>query len=256
MKIYYYTDELNDDFAQNNIRQKELSPNHVYVDDHPIVKLVDFLLYRVIATPIAWCYQKIKFREKIVDRKILKPYRKTGYFLYGNHTRAAGDAFTPTLIAFPKKAFIVTNPDSVSIPVLGSIPERLGAIPLPTSRQGMTNFKNAIKLRAERNQTIVIYPEAHIWPYYTGIRPFRSTSFRYPAETCKPVFTFTVTYQKRRFLKTPKTVVRLDGPYFPDPEKSVKENQELLRDKAYMGMLKASEYSTYEYARYVKVNQK
>ena len=255
MKTFYFTDELNDDFAQNNIKQKELSPDHTYINDHPIVRLVDFLLYRVIATPFAWCYQKIKFGEKIVGKKLLKPYRKTGYFLYGNHTRAAGDAFTPTLISFPKKAFIVTNPDSVSIPVLGSIPERLGAIPLPTSRKGMQNFTKAVQTRAERNQVIVIYPEAHIWPYYVGIRPFRSTSFRYPAQAGKPVFTFTVTYHKRKFFKTPKTIVYIDGPYLPDPEKTIKENQDSLRENAYLGMLERSKLSSFEYVRYVKTEK-
>ncbi len=46
---------------------------------------------------------------------------------------------------------------------------------------------------------MTIFPEAHVWPYYTGIRPFGEAAFHYPVATGKPVYTMTVTYQRRRW---------------------------------------------------------
>ena len=66
-----------------------------------------------------------------------RPYRKTGFFLYGNHTRVSGDAYTPALITFPKKAYIVANPDSVSIPGIRHLVEDLGTVPISSDIAGM-----------------------------------------------------------------------------------------------------------------------
>lgn len=78
-------------------------------------------------------------------------------------------------------------------------------------------------------------------------------SFRYPAETGKPVFCFTTTYQKRRFTSYPKTTIYVDGPFFPDETLSLKENQRMLREQVYEAMTERSKKSIYEYRQYIKV---
>jgi len=47
--------------------------------------------------------------------------------------------------------------------------------------------------------------------------------------------------------------VYVDGPFFPDESKSVKENQKLLRDKVYDTMVLRSKNSTVEYVSYIKI---
>ena len=115
-KVIYYSNDQTDDFAELNIRQKQLPPDYPYFTKDPVRKALAFLLYYGLALPLVFLFQKLIYGERIVGRSKLKPYRKTGYFLYGNHTRIAGDAYTPALVAFPRKAFIVANPDCVSIP--------------------------------------------------------------------------------------------------------------------------------------------
>ena len=252
-KIYYYSDELKDDFAGTHIRRKPLPADYEYFPKNPVRRFFGFLLYRVIALPIVFLYEKIVCGEKIVNRKVLKKYGKDGYFLYANHTSAVGDAFTPTLVSFPKKAYIVVNPDAASIPVVRTLVEMLGGVPLPTDLKGMRNFHSAVLKHAEQKHCVMIYPEAHIWPYYTKIRPFKDASFRYPAEAGKPVFTYTTTFQKRKFFSRPKVTVYVDGPFYPDPALSVRENRKRLRDLAYEAMVKRSEKSTCEYATYIRV---
>lgn len=252
-KTYYYRDEINDDFAGTNIKRKELPADYSYFPHSPVRKFFGFVLYRLIVTPIVFLYEKIRFHQTVKNRKILRKYRKDGYFIYGNHTLVAGDAFTPTLVTFPKKAFVLVNPDAVSVPVVGKVIKDVGGVSLPTQRRGMKNFHDAILEHAKKKHCVVIYPEAHIWPWYTKIRPFKDVSFRYPAETGKPVFCFTNTFHKRKFLPFPKVTTYVDGPFFPDEKLSVKENQRALRDAVYETMTKRSELSTYERRRYIKV---
>lgn len=252
-KTIYYDDPLHDDFANNGIRSKPLPDDYTYIRRNPIRRSFDFLFYHCVAIPIVFVYQKVRFREKIVNRRVLYPYLVSGFYLYGNHTRAAGDAFTPNMISFPRKTYIVTSSDAVAIPGIRQLVETLGGLPLPDTLSGMRKFRDALAKRS-RSGCICIYPEAHIWPYYTGIRPFPNTAFRYPAEYSKPVFAFTVTYQKRKHQFLPKTVVYIDGPFFPDPALNIRENSAMLRDKVYTAMQKRSERSTYERYHYVRKN--
>ncbi len=249
-KEYHYTDPVNDDFAPNNIEQKPLPVDYEYISHSFLRRCWDFFIYHFVAVPIVWVYQKVVYGERIVGKKAVRAYLKKGFFLYGNHTRSAGDAFTPTLITFPRKANIIINPDGVSIPFVRHLVKSLGGFPIPNKLDGMRNFHSSLMKLAEDN-CVTIYPEAHIWPMYTGIRPFKSVSFKYPAEAGKPVFTFTVTYRKRFLRKIPGTTVYIDGPFFPDSSLSLHENREMLRNKAYEAMCERSKKSTYEYNTYI-----
>ncbi|MBQ8428352.1 MAG: 1-acyl-sn-glycerol-3-phosphate acyltransferase, partial [Clostridia bacterium] len=190
-KVVYYTDE-SEDFAGTKITQKSLPHDHKYF--HGVFwRVVAWFLYYLIAVPVAFVIKRFWYREKVVGKEKLKPYKKQGFFLYGNHTRLMGDVFCPPITCFPKRVYVLANPDSVSIPVLGNFPEMLGCVPLPTDRGGMRNFHNAVLKHAEKKHVISVYPEAKIWPYYTKIRPFPSGAFRYPAESGKAAFSMTVT---------------------------------------------------------------
>ena len=80
---------------------------------------------------------------------------------------------------------------------LGNFVQQFGAIPIPNERSGMRNFLDTIKTKIKKGYSITIFPEAHIWPYYTKIRPFKNVSFRYPIELNVPVFSITNTYVAR-----------------------------------------------------------
>lgn len=244
-KTYFYSDPVHDDFAGTNIRKKPLPEDYRYVRRNPLRRAVAWVLHHVIATPVCFLFLKISCGQKIVGRKKLKPYRKTGYFLYGNHTRTAGDAFTPSMIAFPKKPYLVVDPDALSIPFLRRIVEDLGGMPVPDSLKLQKKFLATVETRARNGNIIVIYPEAHIWPLYTGIRPFPSVSFAYPVKTGKPVFTFTTTYRKRKLFGGVKATVYIDGPFFADGTLPKAEQKQALRDCAHAAMEARSALSTY-----------
>ncbi len=251
-RVLYYSSETSDDFAANGIEHKDLPPSYRFAFKNPIARAAAFFLYYLFGIPFGFLFQKIVFHEKIVGRKKLKPYRKTGYFLYGNHTRTAGDAYCPGAVAFPKKAYIIANADCMNIPGMRFMVKAFGAIPIPLSVGKMKEFVRAVETFEQEGRVITIYPEAHIWPYYTKIRPFSSVSFRYPAESGKPVFTFTTVYKKRKFGKRPKTVVYVDGPFFPKESSTVSEKKQELRDLCFEAMTARAALSDCEYVRYEK----
>ena len=251
----YYTDELNEEFSTAKITPRIIDENYTYIHKNPIWNLCSFLLQNVISVPIKILYSKIKFRIKYVGKEKLKTYKKEGYFIYGNHTQAFADTFIPSNPIYPKRNFFIVNPENVSMKFLGNIVQMLGAIPIPSNKQAMKNFLEAINQKIEKGYAITIYPEAHIWPYYTKIRPFKTVSFKYPVQLETPAFCMTNTYQSYgKNNDKVKMVTYIDGPFFPDEGLSVKEKQQNLRDKIYNCMVERSKNSNIEHIKYVKKN--
>lgn len=93
-----------------------------------------------------------------------------------------------------------------------------------------------------------------MWPYYTGIRKFPAgdKSFTYAARNDLPIFTMTTTYQKskKQGQARPRMTIYIDGPFYPDKNKSEDENRAKLAKEAYESMVKWSKKSNYEYFQY------
>ena len=255
-KVIYYTDEQNDDFAGTNIKRKSLGKGFRYIHRGLPFKIFEFTLYYIFAAPLVYLIQKVYSHQKFINRKAFKNVKDTGFFIYSNHTQLLNDAYVGPMATFPKKCFILTGPDATSIKGIRTVVQALGAIPLSDNLHEVHSMLDCIEERIKQGKAIMIYPEAHIWPYYTGIRPFPSTSFIYATRTGAPMFVLTNCYQKRRFFKKPKILTFVDGPFYPNPSLSHTEAAEELRNIAYEAMCeRAKENSTYQYVRYVKKEQ-
>ena len=158
----------------------------------------------------------------------------------------------PNMFCFPKDVYFIVHPNNVSMPYLGRINPYLGAIPLPDDMQAYRNFLSCIEKRIKDGHTVAIYPEAHIWPYYTGIRSFPDVSFGYPVRLNAPVFCFTNTYRKRRFRKEPRIVTYIDGPFYPDPGLPPKKRAKALRDAVYEKMCERAKNSDIRIIEYIE----
>ena len=253
-RTIYYSDPLNDDFASTNIRAKEVGADFPFVHESVLWNLLAQLIYYCIAVPIVFVISKVYLGLKFENHRVLRQLRGTGYFLYGNHTRML-DAFLPAMTAFPKKAYVVSNPDAVSLPFLQTLVTMLGVIPIPTKFSGMRQFLSSVTQRYQEGNVLAIFPEAHIWPFYTGIRPFSDTSFRYPQKLDAPVVAMVTTYRRRsglfRFLRRPGMTVTLSQPFYPDETLAPREAQQKLRDQVYDFMVSVSEHrENVEYIAY------
>lgn len=255
-KTIYYTDELNDEFSTAVITPKPIDGHYKYIYKGVWKRFTHFFWYRIVATPIAYLYLKLYFGHKIVNKKVLKEAKATGWFIYGNHTHFMADALIPTFVSMPKDMYVIVHPNNVSMPYLGRITPSLGALPLPDDAEAGRNFINAVEQRISEGNGVTIYPEAHIWPYYTKIRPFADSSFRYPIKCDVPVFCFTNTYQKRRFRKAPRIVTYVDGPFYPDEKLKGRQQRMDLRNRVYETMVKRAENSNVKLIEYIKSGDK
>ena len=252
-KIIYYEDELNDEFSKSSIEPRIIDENYKYVHKNPLWNLCSFVLQNILSVPIKILYAKIKFRIKYIGKEKIKPYKNEGYFIYGNHTQPFADTFIPSIPMYPKRNFLIVNPVNISLKGTGTLVEMLGAMPIPSNKSAMKNFLEAVKQKMNKGYAITIYPEAHIWPYYTKIRPFKDVSFKYPVQLEKPAFCITNTYQSYgKNNKKIKIVSYIDGPFFPNKELNLKEQQKELRNKIYNCMEERSKNSNIEHIKYIK----
>ncbi len=251
-KIIYYDDELNNEFSVAEITPKTIDESYVYINNSAWKRFTHFFWYRTVFTPIAFIYTKIKFHHKVVGKEKLKPFLNTGYFLYGNHTQDIGDAFMPNMMNYPKHNYMIVHPNNVSMPLLGRITPSLGALPLPDNIKAYKNFLSAVHTRIAEGNSVVIYPEAHIWPYYTDIRPFKDDTFAYPIKEKMPAFCFTNTYQKRKHSKKARIITYIDGPFYPDEDLPLRERRKELRDRIYNTMKDRAKFSDHVQIQYIK----
>ncbi len=248
-KINYYEDELNDEFSTAKIIPKVIDENYKYKHS----KIWDFrslIIQNVLSMPVKVLSAKLKFKIKYIGKEKLKPYKNTGYFVYVNHTQPYGDTFIPSLPIYPKRNFFIVNPENISIKPFGKLIEKLGAIPIPGNKKAMKSFLETVKEKIQKNFSVTIYPEAHIWPYYTKIRPFKAVSFTYPLEMEKPVFCMTNTYQKDGNKEKAKIVTYIDGPFWANSELPFKARKQDLRDRVYNTMVERSKNSNIEIIEY------
>ncbi len=247
IKTEYY-DSFFCDFEGNNFKETSINDSYKYKRNSLFFKLARFFLYRCLATPAAFIYSRVILRDKIHGKEKLKPFKKQGMFIYGNHTRDAADAFVPSVAVFPKRVHVVVSSKNLSIPILGKCLPYLGAIPTPTEFSATKNFSSTITEKAKSGDVIMIYPEAHLWPFMKELRPFGSESFTYPVRANLPTFTLTRTYKKTK--RAFRSDIYIDGPFFPDAELPPREAREDLCNKAKGAMASRCALSDIEVIKY------
>lgn len=247
-KIYYYN-SWEDDIIVSQNQNYQLKKNFKWVHTNIFYKFLAFIIY-ILVLFISFIYSKLWLRVKIVNRKILK--KEKAYFLYSNHTLEFGDIFNPFLICFPNHPFFICSAANMGIPILGKLLPIAGAIPIPDNIHDMQKFQKAINYYINKGKPIIIYPEAHLWPYATFIRNLTEGAFTYPAASFKKVFVATTTYSKSKIFKRPKITIYIDGPFTSDENLTKRENRRILHDKVSKTMQKRSQLSDYKYVTYQK----
>lgn len=241
---YYKT--VSDDFFQVG-KTYRLPKDYRWIRKDMGTRILSHVLY-ALALLFSSVYCRLFLHVTFKGAKQLRRH-KGGCFLYGNHTQPIGDVFHPALACFPKRIYTVVSVANLHLPVIGRLLPYLGALPIPDTLHGMRDFRAAVEQRVRTGHPVVIYPEAHLWEYYTGIRPFGATSFQYPADLGIDVFCMTTTYQKRKHSRKPKITVYLDGP-FPADGDTAKQRVIELRDAVYETMKMRAKNSNCEYIRY------
>lgn len=250
-KVYYYSDLLNDDFETTNLKRNPLPKDYKYIRGR-IFNFFSFLLYYMIAVPVLtivcfFCGVRVK------GKKNLRKVKKEGAFLYMNHTSFLDTFVVQCYVQRFKRTHIIGYTDALDLPCgISFLTQQLGYLPLPTSVSDYKKFDEALKHFIGKKRNILIFPEAHIWPYYNKIRPFISTSFKYAAKLSVPVVPLVTCYRKSKISSKAIPVIYIGEPIYPKKDLNINQNKEYLRDECYKVMCDfAEKYSTYEYCKFV-----
>lgn len=183
-------------------------------------------------------------------RQVLRQAAGRGYFVYGNHTQPFGDVFTPMRVNQSRRVYTLAAAANLSVPILGHLVPYGGGILVPRRLHQLRDFNAEIRRLIQAKHVVMIYPEAHVWPYYTGIRPFEAGAFHYPVELGAPVFVTTMTYQRRHWRRKPRRILYVDGPFWPNHRLPVKLQQKQLARQVQEAMVARASLSNTEYIRY------
>lgn len=257
----YYHDESKDDFIFiKSVESKPPKKNYRYEYRNPIAKFLSFLLFYVVAVPLVYIVCKIWYGFKVKGKHHKKGI-KSGYMVYSNHVLPVEFLFTFVSLSLPRRTFIICNDDAVKIPVVGSLAKCLGALPLTrNSVSSARELFRVVEKKLKKNNVVMVMPEARIWPYYTGIRPFSHHSFLYAVKNNVPVIPAVTTFRKPKGLfknyRGPRVTVYYGPPVYPDPALSHHENCQRIRDTIYAFMSNAAAtYNEVEYYKYIKVDE-
>ncbi len=249
-KTRYYK-SFDQDFVKTAEQEFKLSDDYVWVRRGAKAAFLSHLTYGA-AVILGGLYCKAILHISIKNKTALKQ-AKCGCFIFGNHTQPFGDVIIPALAALPKRIYTICSPSNLGMQGIGKALPYLGALPVPDSITGLKKLSDAVVTRINSGNAVVVYPEAHVWEYYTGIRPFSEASFLYPVRTKKPSFCMTAVYTKHKFFKRPKMTVYIDGPFYPDESLNQREQAKQLHGIIHETMQKRSKESNFDYIEYKKL---
>ena len=249
-KIREYT-SFDYDFEHLDGENIKIDKSYKYERRDVWSRALSFVLYRLIAPSAAFLCLNVIKRERYVGKKKLRGSK--GGFLFGNHVSRVADAVTPSLVSFPRRTSIVVHPDNLAMPVLGGLLPYLGAMPLPGDFASVRAFSDSIAERIGRGEFVALYPEAHVWHGYTGIRPFADGSFGLPVRLNAECFALTRVF--KRTLLGYRSVVYIDGPFRPDPSLGRRESSLQLKEQIRSVMQERAKLSDIEPIKYVRVNE-
>ena len=254
-----YYDSLTSEAVRENVVLKKrtqrftVDEKYRYLGNerNPLYRILSFIVYRVIMTPVAWAYCRFYLGMRFSDHRTEKPASGKGCFLYRNHALTVGDAFEPSVEMAGKNVSVVVDPANMSLKGTRSFLKMCGALPVPSGLRTLNKFTDAVKYRISLGYCVTIYPEAHVWPYCNFIRPFSPGSFSLPVRTGAPVYVSTTVFRSGR---RPRVTTVLDGPLYPDPTLSMKEAEKTLSERVHeiMDNRASGSCDTSNYVKYVR----
>ncbi|MBA1392638.1 1-acyl-sn-glycerol-3-phosphate acyltransferase [Lactobacillus sp. XV13L] len=248
-KHVYYYHSLNDDVVTNRGQDYHLPADYVTFPANGKNKLWSAVV-RPASRLISMVYVRLIRRIRVVGKDKLRTAKGQGCFIYGNHTQVFGDVVLPLSIMPASSYYALAAESNWGIPILGKLILPYFGLPVGQSIKQAGKLLRAVKHVIDDRKAVVIYPEAHVWPYYTKIRPFPATSMHFPVMLQVPSFSMTTTYSRPRWGKRPRITVYVDGPFYPDRQLTQKQAQKRLHAQIYSTMQTRARLNNYDYYAY------
>lgn len=248
-RTFVYTSD-SQDFVQSHDQHFRLPDDWVWYHGNSLRHRLAYQLTFLVADLVSRAYLRFWLHARIIGKGKLRTCGRHPYFVYANHTQPFGDITLTVRMNWPHRTSAVVATANMGIPVIGRILHHFDFLAVPKTDPQRRDYKKAMTQLVHDGVSFQIYPEAHVWPYDTRIRPFTDTSMRYPVRFHTPSFTATTTYQHARFGSRPKATVYIDGPFFPRVRGSEEECKHDLWEQIRAAMIERSKASTYDYYSY------
>lgn len=243
---------MNDDFVSSSNQNYQLPNDYQWIRTGKWW-LATNIIVTAMADMAAWILFRMIKRPKIVFAEKIRNYHDAGFFVYGNHTQTHLDALMAFHLLPRRFVNIIASPANLGVSIIGRMLPLAGVLPIPSSFHKLREFTQAVNQQARDGHAVFIYPEAHVWPFYTKIRPFSRSAFHYPVDTSLASFCLTTTYQARRWSKKPKIVIYVDGPFYPRQGLDKRQQELDLKQQIVDCMTSRSSLNDIEYIHYKKV---
>lgn len=234
-KVIKYSNSKNQDFSSVSVAPGKLQANYPFVRKNLFYRINAHLIYN-FAKIVLFPFEKLIHHTKVENKQVIKSLKDTGFFIYSNHTTIS-DGYQQQVMVLPfsKKGYVISMQDTFCCnKVFQTLLSMLGGIPIPSDLKNGRNFLKCLKTRLEQKSAIVIYPEATIWPYYTGQRPCKKGAFKYPRTYNVPVIFSCTTFRKPKGLfkrlKKPRIVIYLSDPIYPNRMEVEKMDENRIKE--------------------------
>ena len=77
-KVYYYNDELNDEFSGADITPRVIDKNYKFIHKNPLWDFWSFIIQNFLSMPLKVLYGKLKFKIKYVGKEKIKECKNEG----------------------------------------------------------------------------------------------------------------------------------------------------------------------------------
>lgn len=175
---------------------REITEDYRFVNKNILFRLWSRLLRR-IGILIVGPYIKYRYKLKIVGKKNIKKVRKQGCMVTINHVHNFDNLLVGTKLLHHRKCYFITLKDNINMPFVGFLLRSLGGLPIPTSTKAMPAFEKSVNELLQKKKAILICPEASLWPYYRGVRPFKRGAFRFAIKNDVPILPVVISFRRR-----------------------------------------------------------
>lgn len=224
---------------------KMWTPYHIKVDENyryfpkNLLFFVGNQILRVLVFTILPIWNQFFFGLKVEGKEILKKHEGKAITIC-NHVHML-DCTMIGCIDPKKSIYYPTLKSNLEIPFIRFLVKLLGGMPIPQTTKALDHFRQAVKQVFQQGKLIHMYPEAMLYPYYDGIRPFKKGAFSFSYDYNTPIIPMVITYRPatgiRKYLKQkPFLTLTILNPIYPNQENERTQEIEYLKETCYQTM--------------------
>ena len=202
------------------------------ISRNPIVRLIKFLFYYVIAIPLLFFGTQWFLGLRVKGWRNIKKLKGKGFVIACSHNHYF-DCVAQGLLLCPRRGYFTSMAKTFSWPVVGQLIRLLNAVPVPEEPGKMKDFFREMAGRVQQGEIMLMYPEGELVHFCRHLREFHDGAFMVAAMAQAPVVPAVVTFRKRRGLyriikRRPCLTITAGEPVYPKTDSSLRREAHRL----------------------------